>query len=112
MFCLLKPSGKLWLFEPMVSEVYRERYKLADNFVADSHCVFVFFDHDLASKVKTKADLEKAIQEERVSRIIKHYTQAEIQSIFAGLKLINQREVQITSPSGFEINSFEGLFIK
>jgi ubiquinone/menaquinone biosynthesis C-methylase UbiE len=109
---LLKPGGKVWVLEPLVSDSYDERYKLASNFIKDKYCVYVFFDKELAEKINNKQDLEKAIKENKVSRVVKHYTIEELKVIFDNLELIDNRVVKITSPSGFVINTFEGIFLK
>ncbi len=111
-FRILKPRGKVWIFEPMVSESYKERYALASHFIDDKNCVYVFSEKNLAEEIKTKKDLEKAIEERMVSRIIKHYTEKELKLIFSKLKLIQNRRTQIISPSGFKIDTFEGVFSK
>lgn len=109
---ILKPGGKMWILEPLVSESYNERYKLAANFIKDPHCVYVFNDKEVAAKVKTSADLKEAIRQNQVSRIIKHYTKDELVSIFSKLVLVDSRTLEIPSPSGYPINSFEGIFSK
>ncbi len=109
---VLKPSGKVWVLEPLVSQSYKERYKLASNFVKDKNCVYVFYDKELAESLKTKNELQKAINENKVSRIIKHYTIAELKFIFKKLKMTNDRIIKVTSPSGYTINTFEGVFKK
>jgi len=111
-FRILRPLGKVWFFEPIFSESYKERYRLASHFISDKNCVYVFSDKSLAEKVKTKEDLKKAIKEQKVSRVIKHYTKEEIETIFSNLKLIQSRKTQIISPSGFKINTLEGVFLK
>jgi ubiquinone/menaquinone biosynthesis C-methylase UbiE len=109
---MLKPGGKVWALEPLISDSYHERYKLASNFIKDKHCVYVFFDKELAEKINNKRDLEKAIEENKVSRIVKHYTIKELKTVFDRLELIDNRVVKVTSPSGFIINTFEGVFLK
>lgn len=109
---ILKPGGKMWIFEPLVSDSYAQRYQLAANFVKDQHCVYVFNDKDLAAKVTTTSDLKAAIKNNQVSRIIKHYSPEELVSLFPKLKLVDSRTLQIPSPSGFPINTFEGIFSK
>jgi ubiquinone/menaquinone biosynthesis C-methylase UbiE len=109
---ILKPGGKMWILEPLVSESYQDRYQLATNFIKDPHCVYVFTDKDLAAKINTVSDLKTAIKNDQVSRIIKHYTQEELKSIFPKFKLIDSRTLDIPSPSGFPIKTFEGIFSK
>ncbi|MFA5894246.1 MAG: class I SAM-dependent methyltransferase [Candidatus Shapirobacteria bacterium] len=109
---ILKPGGKMWILEPLVSESYQDRYQLATNFIKDPHCVYVFNDKDLAAKINTVSDLKTAIKNDQVSRIIKHYTQEELKSIFPKFKLIDSRTLDIPSPSGFPIKTFEGIFSK
>jgi ubiquinone/menaquinone biosynthesis C-methylase UbiE len=109
---LLKPGGKVWVLEPLVSDSYNERYRLASNFVKDEHCVYVFSDKDLAERIKTKHELLKAIEDKKVSRIIKHYEIEELKKIFYKLQLVDYRAIEITSPSGYKINTFEGVFFK
>jgi len=111
-FRILKPRGKVWVFEPLVSGGYKERYKLASYFIKDKNCVYVFSNKNLAEKIKTKKELKKAINDKKVTRIVKHYTKKEIERMFSKLKLIQDRKVEITSPSGFKINTFEGIFLK
>jgi ubiquinone/menaquinone biosynthesis C-methylase UbiE len=111
-FRILEPHGKVWIFEPLVSEMYKERYSLASYFVEDKNCVYVFSEKSLAQKIESRSDLERAIEENKVSRIIKHYQEEELNLIFAKLKLVQSRKTQITSPSGFEIRTFEGIFSK
>ncbi len=64
-FRILKPQGLLWIFEPLVSDSYKERYKLSSYFVSDKNCAYVFSEKDLARKIKTKNDLQKAITEKK-----------------------------------------------
>jgi ubiquinone/menaquinone biosynthesis C-methylase UbiE len=111
-FRILKPSGVVWILEPLFSDQYIDRYNLASNFIDDKNCVYVFHDKELANKTKTKQELQKAIKEEKVSRIVKHYTEEELKEIFSKLKLTQKRTIKITSPSGFKINTFEGVFKK
>ncbi len=111
-FRILKPLGKVWLLEPLVSESYKKRYKLASNFIKDKNCVYVFFDKELAEKISSKKELEQAIKENKVSRIVKHYSIEELRQVFNKLELIDQRIIEVTSPSGFILNTFEGIFIK
>lgn len=111
-FRILKPLGKVWIFEPLVSDSYKERYKLASYFIKDKNCVYVFSQKNLASKIKSVDNLKEVIKENKVSRIIKHYGEEELISIFRKLRLLEKRETQIISPSGFEIKSFEGIFMK
>ncbi|MFA6005348.1 MAG: class I SAM-dependent methyltransferase [Patescibacteria group bacterium] len=111
-FRILKPSGKVWILEPLVSESYKQRYQLASNFIDDRHCVYVFRDKDMAEKINTKEELAQAIEEKKVSRIVKHYTVEELQCVFKGLVFEKQRTVVIPSPSGYPINTFEGIFSK
>ena len=111
-FRILKPTGCVWIVEPLVSESYVQRYKLASNFVSDKNCVYVFNDKDLAATVNTRDDLQNAINNKLVSRIVKHYTIEELKSIFNKLTLTNHKIIPVTSPSGFVINTFEGIFKK
>ena len=109
-FRLLKNGGIVWLLEPLISESYNKRYELASDFVKDKHCVYVFFNKDLAEKINTKEELQKAIKENKVSRVVKHYEVKELKYIFRKLKLTNNRVIEITSPSGYKIKTFEGVF--
>lgn len=111
-FRILKPQGKIWLLEPLVSESYAKRYQLAANFVKDKNCAYVFFDKKLAEKINTKNELERAIKENKVSRIVKHYTIEELKQIFNKLELTDRRIFKATSPSGFTLNTIEGIFLK
>lgn len=111
-FRILKPGGFLWLFEPLVSSSYLERYKLSGYFLKDKNCFYVFSEKDLAKKIKKKEDLEEAIKQKKVIRIVKHYTKEELEEIFKCLHLIQWRKIQIISPSGFKIDTFEGVFRK
>ena len=111
-FRILKPGGKIWLLEPLVSQSYKTRYELATNFVTDNNCVYVFYDKNLAEKINIKEDLEKAISEKRVSRIVKHYTLGELSQIFNKFRLADHRIIEVTSPSGFSLNTLEGIFEK
>ncbi len=109
---ILKPSGKIWILEPLVSQSYKKRYELASDFIDDQNCVYVFNDKDLADKVATTDDLQKAIEDKKVSRIVKHYTVKELENIFHKLKLEDYRIIKVISPSGFVIKTFEGIFSK
>ncbi len=109
---ILKPTGKVWVLEPLVSESYKKRYELAANFVKDKNCVYVFYDKDLAEKITSKSDLENAIKENKVSRVIKHYTIEELKKVFDKLEMTDNRVIKVTSPSGYTINTFEGVFVK
>ena len=111
-FRILKPGGKMWILEPLVSESYNERYKLAANFIKDPNCVYVFSDKELATKIDSVSELKMAIKNNQVSRIIKHYTQDELISIFPKFSLVDSRVLEIPSPSGFPINTIEAIFSK
>ncbi len=111
-FRILRPQGMVWVFEPLVSESYLERYKLSNYFVEDKNCVYVFSEKDLAKKINNKEQLEEAIKQKKVIRVIKHYTKEELEFIFSKLKLSEWRKTHITSPSGFNIDTFEGVFKK
>lgn len=111
-FRILKPNGKLLIIEPLVSPSYQLRYDLASNFIKDPHCLYVFKDKDLAKHIKTLEELEQTIDNNQVSRIVKHYTVEEIKTIFNKLDIIDHIILNISSPSGYDINTFEGIFIK
>ena len=111
-FRILKPQGKVWILEPLVSESYKKRYELAANFIKDKNCAYVFSDKKLAEKINTKNELERAIKENKVSRIVKHYTIEELKQIFNKLELTDHRVFKIASPSGFTLNTIEGIFSK
>ncbi len=66
----------------------------------------------MAEKISSKKELEQAIKENKVSRIVKHYSIEELRQVFNKLELIDQRIIEVTSPSGFILNTFEGIFIK
>lgn len=111
-FRLLKPNGRLLIIEPLVSKSYQLRYELASNFVQDKNCLYVFKEKDLAKNINSKEELEQAIKNDQVSRIVKHYTIEEIKHIFDKLSIVDFRTLNIPSPSGYDINTFEGVFIK
>lgn len=111
-FRILNKNGKLLIIEPLVSESYNSRYNLASSFIKDKNCLYVFKDKDLAKNISSKEDLKNALDKNQVSRIIKHYTFEEINDIFKKLKLMNCRTLVIPSPSGYDINTFEGIFKK
>lgn len=111
-FRILKPQGKVWILEPLVSESYKKRYELAANFIKDKNCAYVFSDKKLAEKISTKNELKQAIKENKVSRIVKHYTIEELRQIFNKLELTDHRIFKVTSPSGFTLNTIEGIFSK
>lgn len=110
LYRILKPGGKVWVLEPLVSDSYQERYALAEKILQDKNCVYVFKDKNMAEKIKTEQKLKEAISAREVSRIVKHYTISELEGIFKPLKLENSREITLYSPSGFEIKTFEGIF--
>ena len=66
----------------------------------------------MAEKINTKNELERAIKENKVSRIVKHYTIEELKQIFNKLELTDRRVFKIASPSGFTLNTLEGYFRK
>ncbi len=109
---VLKPTGRVWVLEPLVSENYQQRYALASEFIDEPHCVYVFRNKDLAEKIDTGTKLKQALADNLVSRIVKHYTVDELKSIFNVLELTDQRVIEVTSPSGFVIKTFEGMFSK
>lgn len=109
---VLNGGGRVWVLEPLVSNSYESRYQLASHFLSDSHCVYVFNDRDLAEKIDTPEKLEMAIKRGEISRIVKHYTIEELKNVFNDLKLVNSRQFSVVSPSGFKINTFEGIFSK
>ncbi|MCF7845293.1 MAG: class I SAM-dependent methyltransferase [Candidatus Pacebacteria bacterium] len=111
-FRILKPRGLFWVFEPLVSASYSERYRLSNYLLKDKNCVYVFSEKNLAEKIKKKEDLEDAIKQKKVIRIVKHYTREELENIFKELKLIQWRRAEVNSPSGFKIETFEGVFQK
>lgn len=107
---VLKPSGFVWCLEPLVSKSYEQRYQLAEPFVHDQHCAYVFKDKNSAEKINTPKQLQAAITNGQVSRVIKHYTLEELKQVFAKFSLENYKTFDIVSPSGFELNTFEGVF--
>ena len=111
-FRILKTSGKVWALEPLVSKSYKKRYELASGFIKDRNCVYVFYEKELARKINNKHDLNNAIKENKVSRIVKHYTVGELRKVLNKLSLTNHRIIKVVSPSGFVINTFEGVFLK
>jgi ubiquinone/menaquinone biosynthesis C-methylase UbiE len=50
---ILRLGGKIWILEPLVSDSYESRYRLASHFLSDSHCIYVFNDKNLAEQVDT-----------------------------------------------------------
>lgn len=112
LYRVLKKNGKIWVLEPLVSDSYKSRYDLSKNFIEDSHCVYVFKDKELASKVKSIDDLNDAIKNDQVSRIVKHYTIEELNMIFDKFTLDQGREIDVKSPSGYSIKTFEGIYLK
>lgn len=109
---LLKPGGQVWLLEPLVSASYSKRYRLAKHFLTEPHSVYVFCAKELAETITTKRQLAEAIGTHQVARIVHHFTRPELIGLFAPLALHHQRVIQITSPSGFTIRTFEGVFVK
>src|SRR3989344_856987 len=67
------------------------------------------FDKELAGKINTKKDLKNAIRDNKISRIVKHYTIKELKAVFSSLELSKCRVIEATSPSGFTLNTFEGI---
>lgn len=109
---VLKPYGTVWVVEPLVSESYNSRYKLSSFFIKDANCVYVFNDKSLAKEINTKDQLQRAIDNNQVSRIIKHYTLNELTDIFGKLEISGHRTLKISSPSNYLMNTFEGVFTK
>lgn len=102
---ITQAESYLWLVEPLVSESYRDRYSLASSLLEDDHAFFVFKDKELAKEITTKEQLEQAIENNSVSRIVRHYSVEEIVQLFPKFKLVNSETVEIPSPSGYPINT-------
>ena len=111
-FRVLAPNGKLWILEPLVSDSYKERYQLAQEFSQDPNSVVVFKQKDLAEKILTKSEMAKAFKANLFSRIVKHYTFEEIIEMLKPLTLVDSRIIEIKSPSGYTINTLEAVFQK
>jgi len=109
---IVKPGGYAWVVEPLVSESYADRYKLAQDLFTDKHAIFVFKDPNLARSITTSKDLEDAISREEISRISRHYTKKELLNLFPSFNIINEEIHKIKSPSGYNLNVFIGLLKK
>jgi SAM-dependent methyltransferase len=102
---LLKDSGYLWLAEPLVNDAYATRYTLAEQVLDEPHTVFVFSDPGKAKEIVNADQLQQAEKDGAVSRIIRHYTEAEIAELFPGYQVLTQEHTEHVSPSGYSLST-------
>jgi len=103
---LVSPKGFIWLVEPLVSDDYQERYELSSKLLNDERVIFVFKDPKIARAVVTIDQLRTAINQGAISRISRHYTKEELIGLFPALKIVQEKMIEIISPSGFKLNTF------
>lgn len=105
-------KGLIWIVEPLVSEDYKERYKLCEKFFKEKYTIFVFKNPEATKQIDNIQKLKTAIQKNEISRIVKHYTKKELLALFPNFKIISNKTIQIKSPSGFKMNTFIALLEK
>ena len=109
---ITKLGGYVWLAEPHINEAYDERYKLGKQKLEDEHALYVFKDKDKAAQIKDAASLEAAIAADEVSRIVRHYDEAELADLFPEFKPVDTKHVSHTSPSGYPLDTVIMTFRK
>lgn len=102
---IVKPGGYVWLAEPLVNEAYSARYELGKESLHDLHALYVFKDKTLAARVTTADELTKAIAQDQIARIVRHYSEEELRALFPGFTQVNSAHVNDVSPSGYPLDT-------
>ena len=82
---VLKIGGLLWLCEATYSKDYDERYKLGKEITGLNSVALSFFEDTQGRR--------------KVKRVIRHYSNEEIDLLFKSLNKISNKLVTVTSPS-------------
>jgi len=102
---ILKPDGKLWLNDALVSPDYQMRYELSYPFIKKKNSFFVFKDKSLAAEINTPEDMTKIIDRKEFKRTSRHFTKEEIVSFFNQFKVLYEEDAVTKSPNtGMSIN--------
>lgn len=102
---ITKLGGYVWLAEPHVSNAYSKRYELGRQQLGDEHALYVFKDKELASHIEDTAALNKALADNQVSRIVRHYDEVELKNLFPQFEALDTKHVNHTSPSGYPLDT-------
>ncbi len=103
---IVKKDGYVWVVEPLISPDYEKRYMLSKSLLGDDKALFVFNNPETAAKIKTREDLHKAMENNEISRISRHFDRSEIMDIiFPSFTPVTERVYVISSPSGYNINT-------
>ncbi len=96
---ILKPHGVLWIAEATHSKEYEERYKLGKDTLG--------IDNVALSFSKNPAT------ERKIERVIRHYSQQELDVLFAPLQTVSCKEVAVTSQSsGMTLQTLVSVYRK
>ncbi len=80
---ILKPGGYLWICEATLSKDYEDRYIKGKNETG--------LDHVALSYSKES--------EPKVQRVIRHYTEDEMNNLFTGMTKVSTKQINVVSPS-------------
>lgn len=102
---ITKPDSYVWLAEPGVNDAYAARYELGSQSLGDRHALYVFKDKTLAAKVQDTTALQKAVAQDQIARIVRHYDERELTDLFPAFAKIDGKHVNDTSPSGYPLET-------
>lgn len=98
---VLKPGGILWICEAIYSPDYIHRYKDGKNKTGLNNIAISYVKNEVGQEV------------ESVKRVIKHYSQLELNQLFYNLTLISAQEVSEISPSsGMNVQATVSVYKK
>jgi ubiquinone/menaquinone biosynthesis C-methylase UbiE len=98
LYRVLRKGGIIWVNEGLISEDYQRRYELCQPFLKEERDFFVFKEGTSSSSIKTKAELEVAIQDQKVARIAHHFTEMELRVLFERFSLSYEESKSTASP--------------
>jgi len=102
---ITKSGSYVWIAEPHVNSSYKQRYALGRERLGDDQAFYVFKDKTMASRVTNRQTLERAIGDDEVARIVRHYTVSELESLFPKFRKVSSSHINDMSPSGFPLDT-------
>ena len=96
---VLKDGGLLWICEATYSKDYNERYKTGKELTGLDNVALSFFDDGL--------------NKGKIKRVIRHYSNEEIDKLFVPLNKIFTKQFSVVSPSsGMEVQTIVNIYKK
>ena len=96
---VLKTNGLLWVCEATFSEDYKERYKTGKEITGLDNIAISF---------SKEVDRQNEIQ-----RVIRHYSEKEIDTLFKTLQKLSNKKIAVVSPSsGMSVQTIVSVFKK